>query len=44
MDGGVWTPNSRNQYNLRDAVSRSTTQVSCFFNVVLIIIFYFEPS
>ncbi|KAG5145225.1 hypothetical protein JHK84_030768 [Glycine max] len=27
MDGGVWTPNSRNQYNLRDAVSRSTTQV-----------------
>ncbi|RDX78043.1 hypothetical protein CR513_41741, partial [Mucuna pruriens] len=27
MDGGVWTPDSRNQYNLRDAVSRSTTQV-----------------
>uniref|UniRef100_A0A2N9HHV4 L-ascorbate oxidase homolog n=1 Tax=Fagus sylvatica TaxID=28930 RepID=A0A2N9HHV4_FAGSY len=27
MDGGVWTPASRNQYNLRDAVSRSTTQV-----------------
>ncbi|TKY67783.1 L-ascorbate oxidase-like [Spatholobus suberectus] len=27
MDGGVWTPNSRNQYNLRDAVPRCTTQV-----------------
>ncbi|CAL0316958.1 unnamed protein product [Lupinus luteus] len=27
MDGGVWSPNSRNQYNLRDAVSRYTTQV-----------------
>ncbi|CAK8576787.1 unnamed protein product [Lathyrus sativus] len=27
MDGGTWTPNSRNQYNLQDAVSRSTTQV-----------------
>lgn len=27
MDGGQWTPDSRNQYNLRDAVSRSTTQV-----------------
>ncbi|XP_050261019.1 L-ascorbate oxidase homolog [Quercus robur] len=27
MDGGVWTPASRKQYNLRDAVSRSTTQV-----------------
>ncbi|GMI73361.1 SKU5 similar 5 [Hibiscus trionum] len=27
MDGGVWTPNSREEYNLRDAVSRSTTQV-----------------
>ncbi|BFG42401.1 hypothetical protein CerSpe_286750 [Prunus speciosa] len=27
MDGGKWTPASRNQYNLRDAVSRSTTQV-----------------
>ncbi|XVE93938.1 hypothetical protein REPUB_Repub01dG0237200 [Reevesia pubescens] len=27
MDGGLWTPDSRNQYNLRDAVSRSTTQV-----------------
>ncbi|KAK2434935.1 L-ascorbate oxidase protein [Trifolium repens] len=27
MDGGTWTPNSRDQYNLRDAVSRSTTQV-----------------
>ncbi|BAT91139.1 hypothetical protein LR48_Vigan08g192500 [Vigna angularis] len=27
MDGGVWTPKSRNEYNLRDAVSRSTTQV-----------------
>ncbi|KAF2301924.1 hypothetical protein GH714_030438 [Hevea brasiliensis] len=27
MDGGVWTPASRDQYNLRDAVSRCTTQV-----------------
>ncbi|XP_044509889.1 L-ascorbate oxidase homolog [Mangifera indica] len=27
MDGGQWTSNSRNQYNLRDAVSRSTVQV-----------------
>ncbi|KAJ7967110.1 L-ascorbate oxidase-like [Quillaja saponaria] len=27
MDGGVWTPASRDQYNLRDAISRSTTQV-----------------
>lgn len=27
MDGGVWTPASRNEYNLRDAVSRCTTQV-----------------
>ncbi|KAL9354152.1 hypothetical protein Peur_052122 [Populus x canadensis] len=27
MDGGVWTPASRKQYNLRDAVSRCTTQV-----------------
>ncbi|KAF7841414.1 L-ascorbate oxidase-like protein [Senna tora] len=27
MDGGVWTPASRNQYNLRDAVYRCTTQV-----------------
>ncbi|CBI18890.3 hypothetical protein VitviT2T_026951 [Vitis vinifera] len=27
MDGGLWTANSRNQYNLRDAVARSTTQV-----------------
>ncbi|KAI9180291.1 hypothetical protein LWI28_003310 [Acer negundo] len=27
MDGGSWKPASRNQYNLRDAVSRSTTQV-----------------
>ncbi|KAL0560956.1 hypothetical protein IC582_001374 [Cucumis melo] len=27
MDGGVWTPASREQYNLRDAVSRCTTQV-----------------
>ncbi|KAK2398352.1 L-ascorbate oxidase protein [Trifolium repens] len=27
MDGGQWTSDSRNQYNLRDAVSRSTTQV-----------------
>lgn len=27
MNGGVWTPASRNQYNLRDAVSRCTTQV-----------------
>ncbi|XP_019413286.1 PREDICTED: L-ascorbate oxidase homolog [Lupinus angustifolius] len=27
LDGGQWTPASRNNYNLRDAVSRSTTQV-----------------
>ncbi|EXB88234.1 L-ascorbate oxidase-like protein [Morus notabilis] len=27
MDGGQWTESSRNQYNLRDAVSRCTTQV-----------------
>ncbi|KAL9417442.1 hypothetical protein AB3S75_040430 [Citrus x aurantiifolia] len=27
MNGGVWTPASRNEYNLRDAVSRCTTQV-----------------
>ncbi|XP_047159907.1 L-ascorbate oxidase homolog isoform X1 [Vigna umbellata] len=27
MDGGQWTPSSRNQYNLHDAVSRCTTQV-----------------
>lgn len=27
MDGGQWTPDSRNQYNLRDAVFRCTTQV-----------------
>lgn len=27
MDGGQWTPASRKSYNLRDAVSRSTTQV-----------------
>ncbi|KAK4804361.1 hypothetical protein SAY86_004178 [Trapa natans] len=27
MDGGQWSPASRNGYNLRDAVSRSTTQV-----------------
>ncbi|KAK7409881.1 hypothetical protein VNO78_00262 [Psophocarpus tetragonolobus] len=27
MDGGQWTTASRNQYNLRDAVSRCTTQV-----------------
>jgi len=27
MDGGQWTPASKNQYNLRDAVSRCTTQV-----------------
>ncbi|XP_039039214.1 L-ascorbate oxidase homolog [Hibiscus syriacus] len=27
MDGGLWTPDSRRDYNLRDAVSRSTTQV-----------------
>ncbi|CAI9117050.1 OLC1v1018364C1 [Oldenlandia corymbosa var. corymbosa] len=28
MDGGQWTPASRNQYNLRDGVFRSTVQVS----------------
>ncbi|ONK72799.1 uncharacterized protein A4U43_C04F23360 [Asparagus officinalis] len=27
MDGGEWSPASRNNYNLRDAVSRCTTQV-----------------
>ncbi|XP_031130335.1 L-ascorbate oxidase homolog [Ipomoea triloba] len=27
MDGGQWSPASRNEYNLRDAVARSTTQV-----------------
>ncbi|GKU98094.1 hypothetical protein SLEP1_g11141 [Rubroshorea leprosula] len=27
MDGGQWTPASRNEYNLRDAVFRCTTQV-----------------
>ncbi|KAL7118467.1 hypothetical protein ACP275_02G003300 [Erythranthe tilingii] len=27
MDGGTWTRDSRKQYNLVDAVSRSTTQV-----------------
>ncbi|TMW91512.1 hypothetical protein EJD97_014252 [Solanum chilense] len=27
MDGGKWSPASREQYNLRDAVSRITTQV-----------------
>ncbi|CAK9177895.1 unnamed protein product [Ilex paraguariensis] len=27
MDRGLWTPASRKQYNLRDAVSRCTTQV-----------------
>ncbi|WCJ39957.1 SKU5 similar 5 [Euphorbia peplus] len=27
MDGGVWSEASRDQYNLRDAVSRCTTQV-----------------
>ncbi|KAI4374885.1 hypothetical protein MLD38_012824 [Melastoma candidum] len=30
MDGGQWIPASRNQYNLRDAVFRSTTQVYPF--------------
>ncbi|XP_010428667.1 PREDICTED: L-ascorbate oxidase homolog [Camelina sativa] len=27
MDGGQWSPNSRNEYNLRDAVARCTVQV-----------------
>lgn len=27
MDEGEWSPASRGQYNLRDAVSRCTTQV-----------------
>ncbi|KAI4336723.1 hypothetical protein L6164_015214 [Bauhinia variegata] len=27
MDGGQWTPSSRNSYNLRDAIARCTTQV-----------------
>lgn len=35
MDGGQWTPASRNQYNLRDAVARCTTQVS--FNAFFIL-------
>ncbi|MCI14295.1 L-ascorbate oxidase-like, partial [Trifolium medium] len=26
MDGGQWTTSSRSNYNLRDAVARSTTQ------------------
>ncbi|KAK4804462.1 hypothetical protein SAY86_004279 [Trapa natans] len=30
MDGGQWTPASRNSYNLRDAVARCTTQVYPF--------------
>ncbi|KAI4366274.1 hypothetical protein MLD38_022169 [Melastoma candidum] len=30
MDGGQWTPASRNEYNLHDAVFRSTTQVYPF--------------
>ncbi|KHN20130.1 L-ascorbate oxidase like [Glycine soja] len=30
MDGGQWTTASRNQYNLRDAVARCTTQVYPF--------------
>lgn len=28
MDGGQWTPRSRLSYNLRDAVTRSTVQVT----------------
>ncbi|KAI3916112.1 hypothetical protein MKW98_004553 [Papaver atlanticum] len=27
MDGGLWSPASRRQYNLKDAISRCTTQV-----------------
>ncbi|KAF5745787.1 putative multicopper oxidase [Tripterygium wilfordii] len=27
MDAGTWTPVNRNEYNLQDAISRSTTQV-----------------
>nr|AAM97070.1 pectinesterase, putative [Arabidopsis thaliana]AAN15546.1 pectinesterase, putative [Arabidopsis thaliana] len=27
MDGGQWSPDSRNEYNLRDAVARCTVQV-----------------
>ncbi|KAF5198420.1 L-ascorbate oxidase-like protein, partial [Thalictrum thalictroides] len=27
MDQGIWTPGSRQQYNLEDAISRSTVQV-----------------
>ncbi|KAF6172543.1 hypothetical protein GIB67_007056 [Kingdonia uniflora] len=27
MDGGIWSADSRNQYNLRDAIARCTTQV-----------------
>ncbi|KAL6295494.1 hypothetical protein ACE6H2_003636 [Prunus campanulata] len=31
LDGGQWTPDSRKEYNLRDAVSRSTIQVERIF-------------
>lgn len=36
MNGGVWTPASRNEYNLRDAVSRCTTQVRCLLKEILL--------
>jgi len=29
MDGGQWTPASRQGYNLRDAIARYTLQVWC---------------
>lgn len=32
MDAGSWTPDSKKQYNLQDAVFRSTTQVRIFYN------------
>lgn len=30
MDGGQWTPVSRQGYNLRDTVARSTVQVQIY--------------
>ena len=31
MDGGVWTPSNRKEYNLFDGISRSTVQVVTMF-------------
>ena len=33
MDGGQWSQASRAEYNLIDAVARSTVQVSVLFNI-----------